>query len=487
MVKALIVDGEREGRKQLRYLLEQAEPSFAVQEAVGSDQALDCLEQFSCDIVFLDVTFSGLLEKIREGHPNLPVVVTCSFGEYSKAERLEHYGGVRCLVKPVDQKEFSALVKELCGKISEKKAKEEASRLAKEARDRYLLQQYLYGRPAEPPEGADLELWGSWHRAILIESTQPFFDMDNDDLERGLKAELHRNFSYLNVNANQSLLFFHETYCDYSLIGKHIYVYLKRINTARFYVAVSRTIGDYKELPDILVQLEQEMEERFYHDDEVHVFTSEEEQEKYVTRETQDSQLLQRISEDVSRKDVALLQKHFGVLVEKYRKQTQFSAMYVKFVFSNVLQELFQEPKFAVQRRLEEKVDELYACTDMGHILDLTGQEIKEYEIFLERSMKERRPEVLFVQDYSYSHPEEDLNLEGLSQKVKLSPGYLNFLFKKEFQVSLPRYIHVCRLEKARNLLEHSDSSVNAVSQKVGFKSSAYFVRAYRDYFGEEP
>ena len=56
---------------------------------------------------------------------------------------------------------------------------------------------------------------------------------------------------------------------------------------------------------------------------------------------------MEKISEDISRKDVDQLKKHFECLVKKYENDTRFSAMYVKFVFSNVIQELFQENQFS--------------------------------------------------------------------------------------------------------------------------------------------
>ena len=83
------------------------------------------------------------------------------------------------------------------------------------------------------------------------------------------------------------------------------------------------------------------MEEKFYHPD-IHVYTSEEDEEKNTGEEEQDSRLMEKISEDISRKDVKQLWSHFRSLASKYQSNTQISAMYVKFVFSNVIIELFQ-------------------------------------------------------------------------------------------------------------------------------------------------
>lgn len=98
------------------------------------------------------------------------------------------------------------------------------------------------------------------------------------------------------------------------------------------------------------------MEEKFYHPD-MHVFTNEGDENHPVSAETQDSRLMEKISEDISRKDVDQLKKHFECLVKKYENDTRFSAMYVKFVFSNVIQELFQENQFSEEYKLDHEVE----------------------------------------------------------------------------------------------------------------------------------
>lgn len=79
-----------------------------------------------------------------------------------------------------------------------------------------------------------------------------------------------------------------------------------------------------------------------------------------------------KISEDISRKDVKQLWSHFRSLASKYQSNTQFSAMYVKFVFSNVIRELFQENRFAGEHRLDLEVDHLYGCSTIQEIIEVT-------------------------------------------------------------------------------------------------------------------
>lgn len=196
---------------------------------------------------------------------------------------------------------------------------------------------------------------------------------------------------------------------------------------------------------------------------------------------------MQKISEDISRKDTEQLWKHFRCLADKFQANTQFSAMYVKFVFSNVIQELFQENRFSEERRLEKEIDRLYSCNDIREIIKVTEENIREYEAFLERSMSESRDEVAAVKNYIYQHYGDDLNLEMLAEKVYLSSGYLSFIFKKETGMNLNRFIRVFRMEKAKELLCTTNMKVAQVSEEVGFANVSYFCRSFREYYGSSP
>ena len=161
--------------------------------------------------------------------------------------------------------------------------------------------------------------------------------------------------------------------------------------------------------------------------------------------------------------------------------------MYIKFVFSNVIQELFQENQFADEHRLEQEIDRLYSCGNIMDILKVTEDNIREYEKFLERSMSESRNEVAAMKNYIYQHYGEDLNLEMLAEKVYLSSGYLSFIFKKETGMNLNRFIKVFRMEKAGEFLHDTNMKVAQISEKVGFANVSYFCRSFREYYGCSP
>ena len=495
MYNVLIVDDEKIEREGIRFLLSREEGDFHILEASNGKQALNVLRSENIDLLLTDIKMPHmdgleLSKRAKEENEELQIVIFSGYNDFTFAQEAIRYGVKEYVLKPVDPDIFHETIGKIKQEIEKNKNNKIRSQKEQDFLQQYFLQNYIYAGKEEILEKArdmvDLEKWNQWHCGILIESSQAFFDTADDDLVENLQKELRRVFFYLNLNGRQSLLLFNDVYCDYVLVANHLYNFMKRKYRDSFYLAVSRKFEGCECLPEILEQLEQQMEEKFYHP-EKHVFSNEDDVLKLSVGEVQDSQIMQMISEDITRKDTDQLRKHFACLKEKYHDNTQYSAMYIKFVFSNVIQELFQENQFSGERRLEHEIERLYNCRNIMEILEVTEDNIKEYEAFLDRSMSSSRNEVAAVKNYIYQHYEEDLNLEMLAEKVYLSSGYLSFIFKKETGMNLNRYIRVFRMEKAKELLCSTNMKVAQVSERVGFANVSYFCRSFREYYGSSP
>lgn len=495
MMNILIADDEKIEREGIRYLLSLEKGERRIFEAANGKQAMQILRTENIDMILTDIKMPvmdglELARRAKELFPEIRIVIFSGYNDFTFAQEAIRYGVTDYILKPVDPDNFHEIIEKAEKNIRERQAEENREIRRQNFLQQYFLQNFLYSGKKEILEKAgefvDLDKWNGWHCAILIETDTAFFDTAEENFPGELQKELRRVFFYLNLNERQSLLLFQDVYCDYLLVANHLYTFLKRNYMVRIYLAVSRKFDGCECLPEILGQLEQQMEEKFYHP-EKHIFSCEEEELKMVAGEVQDSQLMQMISEDISRKDTEQLWKHFECLKEKYSSNTQFSAMYIKFVFSNVIQELFQENQFADEHRLEQEIDRLYSCGNIMDILKVTEDNIREYEKFLERSMSESRNEVAAVKNYIYQHYGEELNLEMLAEKVYLSSGYLSFIFKKETGMNLNRFIKVFRMEKAGEFLRDTNMKVAQISEKVGFANVSYFCRSFREYYGCSP
>jgi len=88
---------------------------------------------------------------------------------------------------------------------------------------------------------------------------------------------------------------------------------------------------------------------------------------------------------------------------------------------------------------------------------------------------------------YIRQHYGETLTLEGLAQKVFISPFYLSHLFKEELGLTFVEYLTRVRVEEAKQLLAMGSLSVLGVAEKVGYEDASYFSKIFRRATGLSP
>ncbi len=494
MYRVLIADKSDEIRAQLASYLGRLDAEYKIYEAQDGMTAMELLHRKRIDFLLAGVDIEGqdtieLVRVARTEFEFLEIAVVSGHADHIYAKGAEKYGVTEYIWLPVSEDVFQSQMKAIEGRLDENKKERKNSKAETNARQNYYLIRYLYGNSEkildEAAEELDLEEWDRWCCAILIETDRHFFDVAGEDLADKLQKELHRTFYYLNLNTKQSLLLFQDSHIDYMLIANNVYLSLMREHKVRVYLALSRRFHSFRHLPAILHELERQMEEKYYLPD-ARVFASDEDDIRAVNREVQDSQIVQRISEDIGRKDIDQLWKHFNYIVDKYQSRTHFSAMYMKFVFSNVIQELYSEREFSDDESLAREIDRLYRCENMQDIVSVTRENVRRYERFLRASMEQSKEKVKGLKDYIDAHFQEDIDMRMLPSEVHSYPGYLCFLFYKELGITVNRYQSVCRMEKARELLQTTELSVAEISTRVGFYSETYFANSYREYFGVE-
>ena len=297
MYRVLVVDDEKLERDGIRFLLSMEEGEWEIYEAANGKLALNELRKHPVDLMLTDIKMPHmdgleLSKKAREEYPDLEIIIFSGYGDFAFAQEAIRYGVTDYVLKPVDPDRFHDTIQKIQKEIASRKNKEQQSIKEKSFLQQYFLLGYIYSGDQERLKEAegivDFSVWEQWHCAILIESDEAFFDSASDEVPLEIREELRRSFFYLNLNGRQSLLLFKDVYCDYVLVAKNVYNLLKRLHPVRFHLAVSRRFDGYQELPEIMEQLEQQMEEKFYHPD-IHVYTSEEDEEKNTGEEEQDS------------------------------------------------------------------------------------------------------------------------------------------------------------------------------------------------------
>ncbi|MBQ7208939.1 MAG: PocR ligand-binding domain-containing protein [Lentisphaeria bacterium] len=113
----------------------------------------------------------------------------------------------------------------------------------------------------------------------------------------------------------------------------------------------------------------------------------------------------------------------------------------------------------------------------------LTG--IRENLILMDRI--DTPDKVAEIKKYVEKNCMHRLTVEQVSRKFYLSPDYLSHLFSRKVHVSFHRYLALCRIIRARNMLAETSLSASEIAYASGFGSISQFNRAFKAETGRSP
>ncbi len=115
--RILIVDDSDRFRTLLKKGLRVSFPTIAIDEAANGDEALQKVDAFLPDLVFMDIRLKEengleLTKKIKATHPNITILIVTGFDLPEYRETASQYGVDRFLIKThLNYMELEKLVK----------------------------------------------------------------------------------------------------------------------------------------------------------------------------------------------------------------------------------------------------------------------------------------------------------------------------------------------------------------------------------------
>ena len=91
------------------------------------------------------------------------------------------------------------------------------------------------------------------------------------------------------------------------------------------------------------------------------------------------------------------------------------------------------------------------------------------------------------IEGYISAHFADDLSMQDVARAMNYSDAYFCKLFKQCFKVNFSTYLNEYRVEKAKNLLQTTRSSIKDISIRCGYTDSNYFARVFRRVTGVTP
>ena len=96
----------------------------------------------------------------------------------------------------------------------------------------------------------------------------------------------------------------------------------------------------------------------------------------------------------------------------------------------------------------------------------------------------------LVLQVYDYIHTQCDLSTvtpKEIADHFHYHPYYLSKIMKSNTGKTLQQYLTYYRIKKAKNYLTSTNLDVTFIGDRVGFNSTAYFIKVFKEFTGQTP
>lgn len=457
MYNILIVDDEKIERSGIRMLLKRMGIELGVFEACNGKQALEYLTSDKntgighIDILLTDVKMPfmdgiELIKNVMHNDISLKTIIFSGYNEFEYAKLAVKLGVKDYILKPVDPSEFSSTITGVITELDEEHKKDEDyNRQANFIKQYYMYTLLNSGDASGILDNGDF--LAGYNRLALIEFNTDFFGKydTGEDIFKEITGEL--DYQYLNLNPLQSVIIF----SDKSLTADG--------------------------------NIDKNIEEMFTN----YIFSDNISEDTPVLVQIDDDALMKQMKQDIKMKDITFLRIHFDALCKKYRGQSNFSHIYIKFVFSNLLKDFYDNIPGADEAEFGREIDRLYKSEDFSCIMDIVNNYIDLLEKSFGKEPATSHREIETVKNYIHNHYGEEIGAQQLADMVYLAPSYLSSLFKKETGQNLSKYIKQYRMEKAKELLTGTNMKIVNISEQVGYPNVSYFVQSFREYFGISP
>ncbi|AEE97261.1 AraC family transcriptional regulator [Mahella australiensis] len=204
-------------------------------------------------------------------------------------------------------------------------------------------------------------------------------------------------------------------------------------------------------------------------------------------------------------------------IISKYKKQllldilncdydnsiATFNKMVNEILTQNILYECFQEaiiqllndilrfietngiPVISIDKNLYKEIMNIKTVKD---VINWTINQLNEI-IYYISNHKTDHHSVLAIDIVNYIHANYDknINLETTADHFSLSRQCFSKIFSQEVGKSFNDYLNAVRLEVSIKYLKESDMSVKDISEKVGFGSSQYYIKLFKNKYGITP
>ncbi|GGG79167.1 helix-turn-helix domain-containing protein [Paenibacillus radicis (ex Gao et al. 2016)] len=158
-----------------------------------------------------------------------------------------------------------------------------------------------------------------------------------------------------------------------------------------------------------------------------------------------------------------------------------------RFVFKLALDTMMKlkDTRHYTNEKVQNELDQLGNVSELREWL--VGFVQEAVGLMEQIAKQSKKVEIIDAQKFVRQHLDRKISLEEVAAHLHLNPSYFSRLFKKETGQNFIEYVTRSKMEKARELLNGSDRTMEQVAQQLGYENRSYFVKLFKEHYGVLP
>lgn len=494
MLKVLVVDDEPKVRRGVSQLIRMCPDKYELAgDCANGKEAIDVLRKSVPDVVVTDIRMPNqdgleLIDYLKHRYQNLDFIILSGYDEFEYARKALQFQVFDFILKPLKPEE---LYRALDG-VAQRRNSNHITR-SESIEDNEFFN--LVRAATREEEEKNLDLLGLLQKkekycvAILDARIDcESFNRKYGNLRYAVKEYLPEAEKSYICFGYQFISIWKEEYTD-ELLEKTIRRLEEDFGT-KFYLGISGWSDDYHKLKDMYFEALDAVKQYIYPGSK-----------KIIRAETLESnnavifsvQLCEKIMNAIRRGNDALL----GQLLEQYFKEYKEKRCRISCLKKHLLLLLRNAEIVAEEigmdgtccnsiRAFLRNIEEVESFSEIEDVffIQLGQMAIAASEVAEWNMNAYYIKQILSFVEENYGQP---ISLDDVADHVNLSVGYLSNYFRDKMGIPFTDYLLKLRMEKAKELLAHTNEKVYRIAELTGYQNSQYFVTVFKKNTGVTP
>lgn len=491
-LNVLIVDDELPLRQELRMFPWEDCNAVLIGEASNGEEALRICETFVPDVVITDITMPVmdgiiLIRELKKRYPIVQVILLTCHSEFHYAQEALRIGALEYMLKAaIDEQEM----KRALDKVRQAVAKERKSLNNEKSELRQLqavlFEKLLQGQPLPNADWSTIQLDGQTTYVLVL-----FIFDAPDSVFIAAQPQLEQVFSDMESSDANCVTWLtvrkQEYYVMMTVPGKEVTSLLPSIEARlqqlasliTVHVVISELFASSDELIQAIDHSTLWREALFYDRVEDNLVNYGQPQPLQAMTEMHMKEMTEILRKAAwsSESLVDGMENTFFKWCMQQRVQPEQLKQYV---IGWLVEWINQQGGGGL---LLLNITSMLEVRSLSQLIDIVCRRIIEIENGKTQSRHEIRLALQWIKD----NIKQPISLPIIAEQVGLSPQYVSRLFREETGTSVTQYITQLRMEKAVELLKHTNMKVYEIAEEVGIPSYRYFTVMFRNWTGVSP